>query len=279
MPTIPKRVANRLTAGLKRFQPILSSARARDLNEADTVSIIKGILCEIFGYARYAEITSEHAIRGTFCDLAILVDGQLQFLIEAKAIGVDLNERHTKQAIDYAANQGVNWVILTNAVTWQIYHVTFGKPIDHQLVVEFDMLLLDVQNPSDIESLFLLAKEGLPKSVLDDYHTQRQATNRFLLGALMLSEPVLKAVRRELKHISPDVKLDIADIKDVIKHEVVKRDVIDGEEAKDAQKQVHKVLGKMHKKKKRPTKKSLPVPSPGTALEETKTKYESPNEQ
>lgn len=33
---IPVKVAERLAAGLKRFQPILSSAKARDVNESDT---------------------------------------------------------------------------------------------------------------------------------------------------------------------------------------------------------------------------------------------------
>jgi hypothetical protein len=37
MANLPVRVADRLTAGIKRFQPILAAAKARDVNESDTV--------------------------------------------------------------------------------------------------------------------------------------------------------------------------------------------------------------------------------------------------
>ena len=60
------------------------------------MTIIVDILAEIFGYDKYSEITSEHAIRGTYCDLATKIDGVLQFLIEVKAIGIDLKEQHVK---------------------------------------------------------------------------------------------------------------------------------------------------------------------------------------
>ncbi len=75
MPPVPKKVEERLMAGIKRFQPIIASAKARDLNESDTVFIVTDMLSEVFGYDKYSEITSETAIRGTWCDLAIKLDG------------------------------------------------------------------------------------------------------------------------------------------------------------------------------------------------------------
>lgn len=39
MPNVPKRVADRLVAGLKRFQPFLANAKARDIGEANSESI------------------------------------------------------------------------------------------------------------------------------------------------------------------------------------------------------------------------------------------------
>lgn len=125
MASIPKRVSERLVAGIKKYQPILASAKARDVGEADTVTIIKDMLGDIFGYDKYSEVTSEFAIRGTYCDLAIKADGALQTLIEVKAIGLELKDQHVKQAIDYAANQGVDWVLLSNGMCWRVYHLTF----------------------------------------------------------------------------------------------------------------------------------------------------------
>ena len=75
MQTTPPKVADRITAVLKRFQPILTSAKARDVNEADTVVIVVDLLAELFGYDKYSEITREHSIKSTFCDLAVKIEG------------------------------------------------------------------------------------------------------------------------------------------------------------------------------------------------------------
>ena len=47
---IPKKVVQRLSAGIKEFRPILEEAKARDVNEADTVQIVAGILADVFGW-------------------------------------------------------------------------------------------------------------------------------------------------------------------------------------------------------------------------------------
>jgi hypothetical protein len=107
MPSVPNKVADRLISGIKQFQPILAAAKARDAGEADTVTIVKDMLQDVFGYNKYVDVTSEHAIKGTYCDLAIKLDNNLQTLIEVKSIGLELKDLHVKQAIDYAANQGV----------------------------------------------------------------------------------------------------------------------------------------------------------------------------
>jgi len=93
------------------------------------------VLHDLFGYDKYSEITSEHSIRSTFCDLAIKLDGTLAFLVEVKAIGLALKDNFVKQAVDYVANQGVDWVILTNGILWRVYKIGFGKPITNDLVL------------------------------------------------------------------------------------------------------------------------------------------------
>jgi len=240
MATVPAKVQDRLSAGIKRFLPVLASARSRDVNESDTVTIITDILADVFGYDKYSEITSEYVIRSTFVDLAIKLDGKAQMLIEVKAIGLDLKDAYIKQATDYGANQGIEWVVLTNGVLWNIYKVTFGKPIGFDLVLQIDFMKLSPKNANDIESLYLLTKEGLGRSVLGDYHTQRQALSRFFIGAIALSEPVLDVIRRELRKISPDVKIDNDQIKEVLVQEIMKRDVMEGEKAEEAQRKVNR---------------------------------------
>ncbi|MEX2263398.1 MAG: type I restriction enzyme HsdR N-terminal domain-containing protein [Bryobacteraceae bacterium] len=238
MPNVPIRVYDRLVASLRRFQPILSAAKSRDAGEADTSTIVKDILSEVFGYDKYTEITSEYAIKGTYCDLAVRLEGKLHLLVEVKAIGLDLKDAHTKQAVDYAANQGVDWVVLTNGGTWRIYRVTFGQPIGQELVYECDLLSMSPKARATVESLFLLAREGQAKSVLHDYHTQRQAMSRYHIGGLILGDAVTNVIRRELGRISPGVRIDVEELRDVLLQEVLKREVVEGEKAEEARRKI-----------------------------------------
>jgi len=256
--TVPKRVSNRMTSALKKFQPVLKHAQDRDVNESDTVDIMTDMLAEIFGYDKYVEVTSEYKIRGTYCDLAIEVDGQLRLLIEVKAIGMELKDKHLRQAVNYAANEGVDWVVLTNGINWQVYRVTFTKPIKKELVVEFDLLELNPGKLGNLEPLFLLSREGLGKSALPDYYVRKQATSRYVIGAILLSDPLLKAVRRELKKVSPEIKFDLDHIKGVVDREVLKREVAEGEKAVEARKRVEKAV-KAAQTKKKPKKKQEPA--------------------
>lgn len=244
MATVPKRVAERLIAGVKRYQPILAAARARDVGEADTVTIVKDMLADVFGYDKYADVTSEYSIRGTYCDLAIKLDGQLETLIEVKAIGLDLKDSHVKQAVDYAANQGVDWVLLTNGIVWRVYHIIFAKPIDQELLLEIDFCALNSRSQSDLELLFLWCKEGWQRSVLGEYRTQRQALSRFYVGAMVQSDAVVDVIRRELRRLSPDVKIEAQQIRDVLANEVLKREVTEGEKAVEARKRVAKMASR-----------------------------------
>ena len=244
MTRIPKKVQERIILGLKKYQPIITAAKSRDVGEADTVTIIKDMLSDVFGYDKYHEITSEFAIRGTFCDLALRLECKISLLIEAKAIGLDLRDQHVKQAIDYAANQGIDWVLLTNGLVWRIYHLIFSKPIDQELVVEFDFTKLNHRADKDIEGVYLLCKEGWQRSALGQYHVQRQALSRFYVGAMLQTEPVLDILRRELRRVSPDVRIDTDEIKDVLVNEVIKREIIEGEKALEASKKVSRAAAK-----------------------------------
>ena len=267
MATVPKKVSERLIAGLKRYQPILAAAKARDVGETDTVTIVKDMLADIFGYDKYSELTSEYAIRSTYCDLAIKLDAKLSTLIEVKAIGIDLKEAHVKQAVDYAANQGVDWVLLTNGIRWCVYHVFFTRPIGQELVVDIDMSKLNSRSDSDLETLYLWCKEGWQRSALGDFHIQKQALSRFFLGAMILSDPVLEVVRRELRRVSPDVRIDIEQIRTVLENEVLKREVMEGEKAVEARKKIAKVANKIQRDKEAKTAgASLPDSLPDAAL-------------
>jgi predicted type IV restriction endonuclease len=255
MAAISSKVKDRLTGGIKRYLPILASAKSRDVNESDTVTIITDMLADIFGYDKYSEITSEYVIRNTYVDLAIKLDGTLQMLVEVKAIGLDLKEAYIKQAVDYAANLGTEWVVLTNGTIWKVYKVSFVKPIGQDLVLEIDFTNFNPKNSDHIENLYLLTKEGMSRSTLSDYYVQRQALSRFFIGSMILSDTVLDVIRRELRKISPDVKIDTEQIREVLVQEVLKREVVEGEKADEARRKIARATRPSRKTTKEPSVK------------------------
>jgi hypothetical protein len=248
MTKIAAKVAERISSGLKRFQPILDSARARDINESDTVVIVTDMLQYILGYDKYAEITSEHAIRGTYCDLAIKLDGKLSLLIEVKAIGLSLKDNYVKQAVDYASNQGCDWVVLTNGILWHAFRITFAKPIEHELVLDIDLSKLSPKKATDIELLWLISREGVQKAGLEQYRSQREALSRFTLAALLQTDSILDVLRRELRRISPDAKIESEDICAVLTNEVLKREALEGEKAQAATRAVARAANRTLRK-------------------------------
>lgn len=247
MINIPSKIVTRLVTGIKKFQPVLDSARSRDVNESDTVIIITDILSEIFGFNKYSDITSEFSVKGTYCDLATKIDGKVNYLLEAKAVGIELKDAFVKQAVDYAANAGIDWVVLTNGIFWRVYKVYFSKPIEHEVIFELNLLNLNTKNQEQLELLYYLTLEGAQKSHLDAYHSQKQALNKFFMSALILGDPVIDTIKRELRKISPDVKVDTEQLRSVIGTEVLKREVVEGEKADEARKKILKFQQKQQR--------------------------------
>ena len=244
---IPVKVKDRFVAGLKKYKPIVAKAQSQDINESDTVTIITDILADIFGYDKFSDITSEYAVKKTFCDLAIEIDKKPKLLIEAKAAGMNLKDNHVKQATDYGANAGIEWIILTNSVNWLIYRVIFDKPVCHELIYEFNLTELNSRKESDLELLMLISKETMKKSsktALEEYSAQKQLLNKVVIGQLLLSDPILDVIRKTMKKVSTDAKVTNEEIKNVIEDEVIKRDIVEDDSALEAKKKIAKAVKK-----------------------------------
>ena len=261
MAQLPKRSIERFSKSIGKFQKVLKKAKDRDVNESDTVSIVTDILADVFGYDKYLEVTSEFAIKSTYCDLAIKIDGNIEFLIEVKAIGIDLKDNHLSQVVNYAANHGTQWIILTNGLIWEIYKIRFERPIGCDLVCTIDFPEIIAKKKEDQEKLFIICKEGLNKGARKDFFEKVQSVNRFVAGALIRNDAVVNVIRKELRKMSPGIKVDNMEIGKLLQSEVLKRDVIDGEEAMKAMKRVKRFYNKVSRgnKKKEKTNKENAV--------------------
>lgn len=224
---ITKKTEDRIKNNLTKFQDVLRIAKDRDLNESDTVSIITDMLSEIFGYEKYYEITSELAIRGTYCDIAIKLNGKIEYLIECKAVGIDLKDNHLRQAIGYGVNKGVQWIILTNGIEWQVHKLKFEKPIQCELVAKFDIPTISLKNERDIQKLAIITKEGVEKAFREEMYEKIQCFNKYVVGQLLLNEPVLSSIRREIKKLSDGINVDETEVVSLLRDNIIRREICD----------------------------------------------------
>jgi hypothetical protein len=268
-----KKVSDRMSSAIKSLRPAIEQQKARDVSEADTVTLVKDILSSAFGYDKYTELTSEHAIRGTYCDIAVQIEGKTLCLIEVKSAGTTLDDRHVKQAIDYAANKGVEWCALTNGAEWRLYYVIFAKPIDKHEVCRIDLTAINLRSDSDLERLFPFTKEGFDKGAHVEMRDRLQATSRHLLAALVVhNEDVVGVIRRELRKIV-DLMISEDEIRNALEHQVIKRDCLDGPEAESAR---SKVLRKRAAKQARASSDVKSTANSQDALDKTTAADEEP---
>jgi hypothetical protein len=76
-------------------------------------------------------------------------------------------------------------------------------------------------------------------------HQRRQILNKFTIAAVCTSEPVIDVIRRELKRLNSEVKIQTEQIQHVLINEVLKREVVEGEKADEARKKFSRAANKM----------------------------------
>lgn len=188
----------RVRSALRRYSKPLADLVQRDANEGDTRLLVTDFLCDGLGYDKYEDLTTEYQVKGEFADYGVRIDKQLVAFIEVKRATTKLNMRHLRQVEMYAVNEGVEWIILTNGSHWQVYHLTAGLPVVIDSALEVEILGTE-SSPHKVNQLFYLSKDSFKRRQIDELWEMRRATSPKSLSQVVLSEPVVTAIRRELK--------------------------------------------------------------------------------
>src|SRR5262249_50255671 len=141
----------------------------------------------------------------------------------------------------YGANQGVEWAVVTNGAVWRVYRIEFKKPISHVLIAEVNLLSPDGKDADAVEFFSNLCKEGFAKSQMEEFYEQHQATNKHTLAAVLLSDHMHNQLRLGLRRIFPNVTVDAKSLEGSLRNDVLKRELVDGEESVAAAALVKKV--------------------------------------
>lgn len=191
---------DRLKNAIRRYAKPLGGLIERDANEGDTRILVTEILTEALGFDKFEDLTTEYQVRGEFADYGIRIEKQLVAFLETKRATTKLAPKHLRQVEMYAVNEGVEWVILTNGAHWQVYHIGMspGAPVQIDLAVDLN-LLSDDSVTHKANQLFYISKEALKRNRIDDLWKQRVATSPRSLAGVILSGPVVTAIRKELR--------------------------------------------------------------------------------
>lgn len=168
------------------------------LNEADTRIMTNSFLTEIMGYRELEEIKTEYRIKSEYADYVIQLKRKKHFVVEVKSIELDINEKHLRQSLAYAANEGIDWILLLNGREVQLYRVNFGKPISTTLIFKIDLLSNDDMKKAP-ELFWNLTKKAVERGELEVFWKRTNALNSSNLSKLLYSEEIVKRLRNDLK--------------------------------------------------------------------------------
>lgn len=245
MAVYQQKARERIKKGLARFNRVVARARENGANEADTRLIVTSIMSEMLGWDTFEQVTGEHRIKGNYADFAIRDGKDLLAIIEVKAVGTTLGPKHLYQAVSYAANEGVEWVWLTNGCDWQVYRVVFGKPVEEDLAFAVSICDKETKPKDKVELLYLLSNEARRADELNAYYTKKAALSGANAARALLNEKMLRALRAEMRSATGHLAT-LPEVATILVEEVIRPEVL----GDDTARLIHKAaaLGRSTKK-------------------------------
>ena len=230
----------KFTQSIKDYKKKFLDKPLGELDESGTRLLINHFLTEMLGYETLSEVKTEYMIKGTYADYVIQIGGKRHFLVEVKALSLNLSSNHLRQSINYGANEGIDFVLLTNGRVFELYKVLFEKPISHELIFSLDFS--ELSNLKVIaDQLQYLHKDVVLKKGLDVLWDRHSALSPKNLSKLLFSTEVVKFLQKELKK-KYSIKFDELVIENAVKKIAMESVVI--EDFKSIQKKERKKVDK-----------------------------------
>jgi hypothetical protein len=199
-----------LTERLKDYKHKYLRKEFSKLSEADTRIMVNYFLSQILGYKELEEIKTEYRIRSEYADYVIQVQRKKHFVVEVKSIDIDINEHHLRQSLSYAANEGIDWVLLMNGREIQLYRVNFNKPITTTLIYKVNLMDHDDFKQAP-EQLWYLTKASIGHGELESFSKRSDALELGHLAKMLYSEEVVKQLRTVLRN-ETDIYFQLDDV-------------------------------------------------------------------
>lgn len=194
---LTKSKKTKLLNQLKTYNKQFLRSKRAELDESGTRLMINSFLTDVLGFTAIDEVKTEYMIRGTYADYVIQTKGVRHFLVEVKSLSLALSAKHLRQTINYGANEGIEWALLTNGKQFDFYKILFQKPIEARLVFSFD--LSDNGNlKNHIDVIQFLHKDAVLEKGLDKLWQKTIALDPKNVAGLLYGQPVINFIKRTL---------------------------------------------------------------------------------
>lgn len=188
----------KLLVAIKSYRKDYLDGTVKELDESGTRLMINRFLSDVLGYKQIDEIRTEYMIKGTYADYVIQINSIRYFLVEVKALSFQLSEKHLRQTVNYGANEGIEYALLTNGRNFEFYKIIFGQPISSHLIFSLD-LSDAVGLKKAANYLQHLHKESVIKNVFKPLWNKCEATDTYNIAGIICSDTVLKSVKKIIR--------------------------------------------------------------------------------
>lgn len=188
----------KLLGALKAYRKDFLAGNIKELDESGTRLMINRFLSDVLGYRQLEEIKTEYMIKGTYADYVIQVNTVRHFLVEVKALSFQLSEKHLRQTVNYGANEGIEYALLTNGKNFEFYKIIFEQPISSRLIFAID--LSDATGLKNAAThLQHLHKDSVVKNYFQPLWNKCEATDPYNIAGIICSDAVLKCIKKLIK--------------------------------------------------------------------------------
>ncbi len=188
----------KLLNSLKAYRKDFLDGSLKELDESGTRLMINRFLSDVLGYKQIEEIRTEYMIKGTYADYMIQINSIRHFLVEVKALSFQLSEKHLRQTVNYGANEGIEYALLTNGRNFEFYKIIFGQPISSRLIFALD--LSDAAGlKAAADQLQYLHRESVVKNSFKPLWNKCEATDPYNIAGILCSDVVLKCIKKLIR--------------------------------------------------------------------------------
>jgi len=185
------------------IRSLVASGEARRLSEADTRALFIDPYLRLLGYVSLEDVRREYFVKDLkeYIDYLLYVDGAPTIALEAKPLGGDLTDAMAAQLVKYAAIEGIEWCLLTNARQLFVYNQYLKGTVCDKLVLQLDVLAGQTQDDLDatFDRLWLLSKDNMRRGGLAAHMDQFKLDRAIREILLEPGNVAVKSIRAELR--------------------------------------------------------------------------------